>query len=268
MSDGSTGTPQPGAVAGEFVYNGLPPEAVSAPGWPDLPASQAVNFVTATPVRLSDEVIYTVWGGATVEVGQYWSPITFETADDFYGRDAVKLSWDTGQYLAQLQLPSVLLAGDGEGLPVWTGACSRQTAEDTDGNPLSGWYLPGGGPQFYIDHSLFRVGSGPTAWNAPAPAPPAPTPPADLRDAGARLAAVLHRLADGAAGREGRDVVLRRHAVLVEAAVGRLPAREAAASLLGIGRHVQHPDLGPAEARAVAAASEDVVRLAHGVVVG
>ncbi|MDQ4096273.1 MAG: hypothetical protein M3144_00160, partial [Actinomycetota bacterium] len=283
--------PQPGAVPGQFVFNGLPPIPVSAPGWPTLPASQAVNFTPpATPIRLTSGVIYTVWGGATVEVGEYWSPITFETADEFYGQDAVKLSWDTGQNLARLDVDSALVLPQSEGLPVWSGGCSRQTAEDREGNELPGYYLPGGGPQYYIDSSLLAITSGPTAWEPPAPGPAPPESadgaaeptaedrPSRLLEAVLQLTGLVGTMADEAEERARRSDHLRRQASRLERSGRALQTEIAqlsgggtstprlhvlAASLIGIGRHVQPRLSWTRSSLEAQAAVDSVVRLAY-----
>jgi hypothetical protein len=264
---GGAALPQPGAVPGQFVSNGLQEPPDPPPGWPPLPTSQAVNFTSATPIYLdTSTVLYRVFGGATAEAGRYWSPIAFQSADAFYGGDAVELSWDSGLYLATMVLgPDTA----GETLPVWYGPCATQPADDMDGNILPGYYLPGGQEQYWIP-DLATVITGPTAWNqdvgqpdpasfSPAPAPaesamaPGAAPYLEIADLLAQLVVLLGRADTEARALhlslphlEAQAIVVnkRREALLEN--VRRFPdehAHEAAAtivaSLVGLGRHIE-----------------------------
>lgn len=160
--------PQPGAVLGPYVFNGLTGEQVGPSGWPTLPASEAANFTQANPVLLPPgTVLYRVWGGPSMEIGDYWSPITFETADGFYGEDAVELSWNAGTNLLTMTLGAFSIIPGEQGIPVWSGPCSQQPADDLAGHPLPTrlFHLPGGGEQYYVDPTLGTVNNSGTSWN-------------------------------------------------------------------------------------------------------
>ena len=169
--------PQPGAIEGQQPSNGLPYVDRQGPsGWPTLPAKHAVNFTSAEAVLLTTGTIVRVWGGPAGQFGQYWNPPSeFSTEDAFYGQDAVMLSWNNGAYQVDLQVGSPLLQAveteEGVGLPVWYGGVATQPADDAAGNPLPGYYLPGGQQpgQYFVDYSLFNFMSNSTPWNNPNP---------------------------------------------------------------------------------------------------
>lgn len=169
--------PQPGAMKGQQPSNGLPYVDRQGPtGWPTLPGRHAVNFTSAEAVLLTSGTIVRVWGGPAGQFGQYWNPPSeFSTKDAFYGQDAVMLSWNNGTFQVDVQVGSGLLQAveteEGVGLPVWYGGVATQPADDTAGNPLPGYYLPGGQQpgQYFVDYSLFDFTSKSTPWNNPKP---------------------------------------------------------------------------------------------------
>ncbi len=284
-------TPQVGAVPGNWVYNGITPvRTLSEPGWPDLPARQVVNFTDAEPTVLTSGVIYHVWGGAGLEIGSYWGPVTFETAQEFYAGDAVMLSWTNGMYLAEIDLAGTVFAQTG--LRVWRGGCSTQPAEDTAGNAIEGYYLPGGAPQVYLAQSLFGTSNGPTAWNASGDgtstagpsgptlasevAPATADPCADLAAVVERLVALLRRAADAADAGGVRSDGRRRQAERLDKAAQALRqsapgssgpdeerARLVAASLLGTARHVEGTFPSKAHSAEAETLLDELVRLAY-----
>lgn len=279
--------PQPGAVPGPFVSNGLQEPPDPPAGWPSLPASQAVNFTSATPITLGPStVLYRVYGGATAEAGRYWSPVVFSTADAFYGGDAVELSWDSGLYLATMALG---LSMAGESLPVWYGPCATQPADDTEGNILPGYHLPGGQEQYWIP-DLASVATSPTAWNQgdspthpelfrPAPVPaeattaPGAAPYLEIADLLDQLVVLLgHADAEAKAPHlsvphlEAQAAVLnRRRMALLESIRGlpeeqaRTDARTVLAALLGIGRYVEPPGPWSRHSRDIQAVVDSLV---------
>src|SRR4051794_18914908 len=129
-------TPQPGAVAGSFVPNGLPWTDVSNkddPSWPTLPAREAVNFVSAAPVTIGPPTtaadcvpgfpLHRIWGDPAWDVGRYWTLAKPDTEASFYADAAVALNWNSGTYAAVM-----LNAGSATRIKAWSGPAARQPA--------------------------------------------------------------------------------------------------------------------------------------------
>jgi hypothetical protein len=161
--------PQPGAVEGELVPNGLPNEDVTRPDWPTLPGTAAVNFANDEKlgpvlIEVSQRKHYRVWGEPAWDIGRYWTHEALEKQDDFYGRAAVRLSWNSGQYFAIMKNGGLITRIKG-----WSGTTARQPAEDVHKNLLPGYHLPGGIVQYFIpDGSLPWIDDKPTHWSRPA----------------------------------------------------------------------------------------------------
>ncbi|HEX2047334.1 MAG TPA: hypothetical protein VHF27_06185 [Acidimicrobiales bacterium] len=296
--------PQPGAVAGVQPINGLPPDSIDGPpGWPTLQAKDAVNFTNAEAVLLDSGSIVRVWGGSASEFGQYWNPPPgFSQEDDFYGQDAVELSWNSGLFQVDLAVGGPLLdvveTEQGTGLPVWYGGVATQPAEDTDGDDLPGFYLPGGAEQYFVDYSLFNFTNGSTPWNHPrkgdevgsdqsVPGPASGDAPvtgegAEYRELAAlvaRLAAALHGIAGEADRRGVRSEPVHRQAERLERVATRLdshsrdlPDPEAesqlkalASGLIGISRHVDVHFPWSGHAADATALVDAIVRRAHAI---
>ena len=171
-------TPQPGAVKGNFEANGLPKADVtnpSDPSWPRLPAEQAPNFVTASPLLISYKPketgvsptpLFRVWGEPAWDIGRYWTLERPATNVEFYGGVAVEYGWNSGRYVAQL-----VTAGAVTTIQAWLGPTARQPAMGIhgDGRPpeiLAGYYLPGETTQICIpDGTLPYLSDQRTPWN-------------------------------------------------------------------------------------------------------
>ncbi len=170
--------PQPGAVPCPEVYmgNGLPPEDITYDGWPTLPGTDAVNFVSVepwelNPLTLTENTIppTRVWGGLAWAIGRYWSEVPPNNANQFYGDFAVEYQWNSGLYQAALR---ALQAGV-QSIKVWKGPAAKQPAMllDPSGSgkvvaTLTYWELPGGGIQYYVpDGSFPFIANQKTAWN-------------------------------------------------------------------------------------------------------
>ncbi len=171
--------PQPGAVAGSYEANknSRAYRDVTQSGWPDLPASQAVNFVKDTPLepvtlvvagRMGSQELYRNWGDPAWDLGSYWTDKPFETEDDFYGLAAVEKTWNSGQYLALLKNTGLLTE-----IKAWRGVTAVQPAIDMATKaPSPNYHLPGGVIQTFIPYNtLPYVVNTPSAW-APSDAPP------------------------------------------------------------------------------------------------
>lgn len=149
-------TPQPGAVYSEegFIANGLGPTIdIVHEGWPDLPGSQATNSISVEPWELTIPTVSSpapsrVWSDPAWDIGRYWSEVSAQTANQFYGDFAVEYQWNGGLYQATLK---ALPAGV-KSIKVWKGPTARQPAMLLDpsgsgrviGTPMY-WVLPGGG---------------------------------------------------------------------------------------------------------------------------
>jgi hypothetical protein len=169
-------TPQPGAVYSKegFIANGLPATDVKHQDWPDLPGSQAPNFVSVEPWELSIPSVSSpelsrVWGDPAWDIGRYWSEVHPQTANQFYGDFAVEYQWNGGLYLAALKaLPAGVTS-----IKLWKGPTARQPAMllDPSGSgrvigTLMNWLLPGGGIQYYVPDGTFPYfANQKTAWN-------------------------------------------------------------------------------------------------------
>jgi hypothetical protein len=168
-------TPQPGAVYSkeEFIANGLDPtKDIVHEGWPDLPGSQAANFVSVEPWELnfvSENMIRPtrIWGDPAWDIGRYWSEGPPGTVDRFYGDFAVEYHWNSSLYQATLQE----LQASETTIKVWKGPTARQPADllDASGKAIGfslDHVLPGGGIQYYFpDGSFPFVANQKTAWN-------------------------------------------------------------------------------------------------------
>ncbi len=189
--------PQPGAVSGPFIPNGLPRKDVTNDKdktWPILPGSQAVNFVDAEPALITfapdpnahgmvSLLPFRVWGEPAWDVGRYWSFGAPPSEADFYGKLAVVYDWNSARYLCQLNNPGAAVTIKG-----WTGVVARQPAMGLDdaGKPvcfLLDYHLPGGGKQIYVpDGTLPYLVNQHTRWNGPRtpvnPGKPFPRPEA------------------------------------------------------------------------------------------
>jgi hypothetical protein len=278
--------PQPGAVQGVLVPNGLPNQDICYPGWPTLPGSQAVNFSSAEPITISKgSTITRTYGPPTQEAGAYWLPPGSdppETEAAFYGQEAVELSWNNGQFQATWQVP--------QDIRTWSGPTSRQPADDMGGNLLPGYYLPGGGPQVYIDPIfLGDWQSQPSPWDTSGEpegrgveAASADEPlPADDHEAllqqVAQLCKVLRRAAATAGDHGGAQAILAQADRLDRASMNarRLranPSDPACSAGLGaevrglihIGRYIHtHFSWSKALSAAATAALDKVVKLAY-----
>lgn len=208
MSVTTTLKPQPGAVKGDFIANGLPKQDVSNPNdptWPVLPGSQAPNFVNAKPFQLTfatDKskpaaggmltlLPFRVWGEPAWDIGRYWTLGMPSNEADFYGKCAVQYDWNGGRYVCELNNPGPALT-----VKAWSGLVARQPAMGLDSSghpaPMPGYHLPGGWTQVYVpDGTLPYISNSHTAWNPPQAQPTAaakpnvapPTPPYGLDDA-------------------------------------------------------------------------------------
>jgi hypothetical protein len=166
----------PGARAGT---SRLPYEDKTAPGWPTLGASDAINFTDASPVSLAaGTTLYRVYGGTAPLNGAYWSPEP-PGADDtearWRGATAVELSWNDAVKVSKATI---------QGSPVlaWTGGIALQPAQDTRCDYLPGYLLPGGDQQYWVGRGGIpgAVGIAETPWSSTThrcpPPPPRPGP--------------------------------------------------------------------------------------------
>ncbi|NML15042.1 DUF6861 domain-containing protein [Azohydromonas caseinilytica] len=118
---------------------GLEPKALQSPGWPDLPASHAVNFNTAEPVVLKPGTkLYRVIDQKSNPAGSYWSEELPRSRAQWRSDLAVKNDWNNNGSYVEYTVPA------GDGLKVWRGSAAAQSLEGTDR------YLPGGGTQVWM----------------------------------------------------------------------------------------------------------------------
>lgn len=143
----------------------MPFRDVTAQGWPDLEAKNAVNFTLgAAPfVLLKGDTLYRVYGGAANIKGAYWSPsppAPGSTEGDWRGSNAIEYSWNSGANVA-----SYTAEND---IPLWKGGVESQPAQSMDSVPLPDYWLVGGGTQFFFPFWLINnfapVPCGPTPW--------------------------------------------------------------------------------------------------------
>lgn len=171
-------TPQPGALKNPMLSLGMTLRDVTAPGWPDHDAKNAVNFTLgAKPfVVPKGESLYRVYGGAASMKGAYWSPAppaAGSTEGDWRGSNAIEYSWNAGENVASYTAQ--------DDIHLWTGGVESQPAQDMDGAILPDFWLVGGATQFFFPFWLITgftpVPCGPTPWQSATPtaAPSAPT---------------------------------------------------------------------------------------------
>lgn len=124
----------------------LPPNTLSQPGWPDLPADQAPNFQSAQPVNLPPGTkLYRVIGDTNAPDGSYWSLGVHGDEASWRNDCAVKPKWNNdGQFVSYTVPP--------EGCKAWMGPASSQGD------------FKGGAVQFYVPPGSVK------------PGPPIPTP--------------------------------------------------------------------------------------------
>lgn len=125
----------------------LPPNALSQPGWPDLPADQAPNFQSAQPVNLPPGTkLYRVIGDGNDPAGSYWSLGVHGDEASWRNECAVKPEWNNDGKFVSYTVPP-------QGLKVWMGPASSQGAH------------PGGAMQFYSPPGVVQPGPAmPTPW--------------------------------------------------------------------------------------------------------
>jgi uncharacterized Zn-binding protein involved in type VI secretion len=125
----------------------LPPNTLSSPGFPDLPADQAPNFQWAQPVNLPPNTkLYRIIGDDNAPDGSYWSLGVPADEASWRSAFAVKPKWNSDGKFVSYTVPQ-------EGLKTWMGPASSQ------GN------LGGGGMQFYTPPGKVKPGpAAPTPW--------------------------------------------------------------------------------------------------------
>lgn len=170
----ATCVPQPGAVAEPYVTNGASPQDRHLRGWPTLPSTAAVTFKRGTirATRLepsSARPIIRIWGGSAGVAGRFWSGTNPPTKRAFYGRSAVQYSWNSAEQKAVI---SSLWTTTSQAPPfppihVWAGLVANQPAQDTCGNILKGYSLPGGANQVWIPNAMPYIVTGQTPWSSP-----------------------------------------------------------------------------------------------------
>lgn len=125
----------------------LPENALSQPGWPDLPAEQAPNFQWAQPVNLPpNTTLYRVIGDENAPDGSYWA--LGVPGDEASWRDscAVKKKWNSDGKYVSYTVPA-------DGLKAWLGPASSQGD------------LKGGAIQIYVPPKAVTPGPAmPTPW--------------------------------------------------------------------------------------------------------
>lgn len=153
---------------------------VTAAGWPDLDAKNAVNFTLgAAPYVLpKGQSLYRVYGGTASMKGAYWSPAppaAGSTEGDWRGSNAIEYSWNAGENVASYTAQ--------DDIHLWKGGVESQPAQDMDGAILPDYWLVGGATQFFFPFWLIKgftpVAYGPTPWHTATPSA-APRAPAQL----------------------------------------------------------------------------------------
>jgi len=127
----------------------LPPNTLSQPGWPDLPADQAPNFQWAQPVNLPPGTTLTrIIGDDNAPDGSYWSLGMPQSEQEWRDASAVKPKWNSDGKSVSYTVPS-------DGLKAWMGPASSQGS------------LKGGAIQFYVPPGTVTPGPAvPTPWAA------------------------------------------------------------------------------------------------------
>ncbi len=136
-----------GAVPGD-ARPGLPAKKITQPGWPDLPARQAVNFENAEPVTLEPGTkIYRIIDDDANPAGGYWSYSLPESKAEWRAEYAVKEEWnDNGKYVEYE-------VAEGEELKVWSGTTAGQNLEGINS------HLPGGAEQIWMPANTVSPGA-------------------------------------------------------------------------------------------------------------
>lgn len=254
---------EPGALPGNPPPNGLPPESIQGPpAWGVLDSSVPPSFVSVQPVTLpAQSTLYRVFSYPTGadpypswEIGSWWTPEPIpQTEAAWRGPFAVEMSWNGGQYYVAWTVP--------QDLYVWQGPTALQPGEYVNGDPASGYYLPGGAIQVYIAPAQMDIGGwlpNSSPWDsgtqsdssgAVAQAPAPEQSYAGLSQQLARLSALLQTIAA-----EGERKGVRTSHIRVQAdGVARMQARveryqapdagdhlrATTHSLTGLARHVQ-----------------------------
>lgn len=141
-----------GVTKGPYVDNGCDYVDVKwtltsttwQPDWNfDLPAKRHVTFTgSAKQVKLTKGTkIYRVYGDDQNPAGSFWTYTPPATLAEFYGRTAVKPSWNNHKNMVEYTV------GDIE-LPVWEGVIAAQSI--LDGLDTKEYFLAGGKIQLYI----------------------------------------------------------------------------------------------------------------------
>ena len=141
-----------GVTKGPYVDNGCDYVDVKwtltsttwEPDWNfDLPAKRHVTFTgSAKQVKLTKGTkIYRVYGDDQNPAGSFWTYTPPATLAEFYGRTAVKPSWNNHKNMVEYTV------GDIE-LPVWEGVIAAQSI--LDGLDTKEYFLAGGKIQLYI----------------------------------------------------------------------------------------------------------------------
>ena len=128
--------------------------AMSAPGYPDLPANEAQNFGDGVRPWNGDEqtgTISRVVGAESDPNGSYWQAGAPDTEADWRGSSAVKNDWNgDGGYVES----------NPQGLKGWIGPAAPQMSSDNVN------VLPGGGEQIWIPKGSATPGDvKPTPWS-------------------------------------------------------------------------------------------------------
>ena len=126
-----------GAIKGD-AKPGLPRQALSKEGWPDLPAREAPNFNNAEAVTLPPGTkIYRVIDDSSNPSGGYWLERLPNDRASWRAESAVKNDWNTNGKYVEYEVP------EGAGLKLWRGSAAAQKLIGSE------YTLPGGGAQLW-----------------------------------------------------------------------------------------------------------------------
>ncbi|WP_439141181.1 hypothetical protein [Pseudooctadecabacter sp.] len=178
--------PFPGAQKDPMLLIGMRSIELKEDGYFTLAPSQTVTYSAARPVHAmtlnAGDKLYRVFGGKNKAKakGGFWAPeppAKDDTEGDWRATNAVEPAWNAGTHVAQLTVKEDCT------LQTWFGEIESQPALTDDNKTIDGWWLVGGGQQYFcqfwtkeFDAAVTVETLGNTPWStakAAAPAMPA-----------------------------------------------------------------------------------------------
>ncbi|WP_296418142.1 hypothetical protein [Pseudooctadecabacter sp.] len=144
--------PFPGARKDPMLLIGMRSIELKEAGYFDLAPSQTVTYSAARPIHAmtltEGDKLYRVFGGQNKAKakGGFWAPeapAKDETEGEWRSTNAVEPVWNAGTHVAELTVKK------GCTLQTWFGEIESQPAMNDESEAIPGWWLVGGGPQYF-----------------------------------------------------------------------------------------------------------------------